>query len=136
MHPMSTSFLTDYDLYLLREGTHLRAWERLGAHLRSVDGVAGTHFAVWAPSAREVSAIGDWNGWGHGVDPLSPTGDSGIWQGFVPGVGQGAELVQDRFAADGRSVRQTREHAERRLDAFRNPPIQLDQACCAGKRQG
>jgi len=87
---MTSSFLTDYDLYLLREGTHLRAWERLGAHRRTVDGVRGTHFAVWAPSAREVSAIGDWNGWRHGVDPLSPTGESGIWQGFVPGLEPGA----------------------------------------------
>jgi 1,4-alpha-glucan branching enzyme len=82
--------LSDYDLYLLREGTHLRAWERLGAHPMSQEGVAGTHFAVWAPNARDVSVIGDFNDWRHGAFWLSPTGDSGIWQGFVPGVAHGA----------------------------------------------
>jgi 1,4-alpha-glucan branching enzyme len=83
-------FLTDYDLYLLREGTHLRAWERLGAHPIEQDGVTGTHFAVWAPEAREVSVIGDFNGWRHGANPLTPAGESGVWRGFVPGVGAGA----------------------------------------------
>jgi 1,4-alpha-glucan branching enzyme len=82
--------LSDYDLYLLREGTHLRAWERLGAHPMSQEGVAGTHFAVWAPNARDVSVIGDFNGWRHGAFWLSPTGDSGIWQGFIPGVVHGS----------------------------------------------
>ncbi len=87
---MTGPFLTDYDLYLLREGTHLRAWERLGAHPATVGGVEGAHFAVWAPNAREISVIGDFNAWRHGAHPLRPTGDSGIWQGFVPGVGHGA----------------------------------------------
>jgi 1,4-alpha-glucan branching enzyme len=87
---MSASFLTDYDLYLLREGTHLRAWERLGAHRMEQDGVLGTHFAVWAPNAREVSVVGDFNHWRHGETPLSPTADSGLWQGFVPELGAGA----------------------------------------------
>src|SRR5437016_2214903 len=87
---MSAAFLTDFDLHLLREGTHLRAWERLGAHLLEREGVPGTHFAVWAPNARDVSVIGDFNGWRHGAAPLAPTGDSGIWQGFVPGVQSGA----------------------------------------------
>ena len=87
---MNESFLTDFDLHLLREGTHLRAWERLGAHPIERDGVLGTHFAVWAPNAREVAVIGDFNAWRHGAFWLSPTGDSGIWQGFVPGVGPGA----------------------------------------------
>ena len=87
---MATGFITDYDLYLLREGTHLRAWERLGAHPGEVDGARGTHFAVWAPAAREVSVVGDWNRWRHGADPLSMIAESGIWQGFVPGVAEGA----------------------------------------------
>ena len=82
--------LSGFDLYLLREGTHLRAWERLGAHPMERDGVSGTHFAVWAPNAREVAVIGDFNGWRHGAFWLNPTADSGIWQGFVPGVGHGA----------------------------------------------
>jgi 1,4-alpha-glucan branching enzyme len=83
-------FLTDYDLYLLREGTHLRAWERLGAHPIEQDAVRGTHFAVWAPEAREVSVIGDFNGWRHDANPLLPAGESGVWRGFVAGVEPGA----------------------------------------------
>jgi 1,4-alpha-glucan branching enzyme len=83
-------FLTEYDLYLLREGTHLSAWEKLGAHPITQDGVAGTHFAVWAPDADQASVIGDFNGWRHGANPLAPAGDSGIWRGFVAGVAPGA----------------------------------------------
>jgi 1,4-alpha-glucan branching enzyme len=83
-------FLTEYDLYLLREGTHLSAWEKLGAHPITQGGVAGTHFAVWAPDADEASVIGDFNGWRHGANPLTPAADSGIWRGFVAGVAPGA----------------------------------------------
>ena len=64
--------LTDLDLYLWSEGTHYRAYEKLGAHVTRHKGVAGTHFAVWAPNAREVSVIGDFNGWRPGVNPLAP----------------------------------------------------------------
>src|SRR5690606_14387653 len=72
------------------EGSHLRLYEKLGAHPAVVDGVAGTRFAVWAPNAASVSVIGDWNGWNREADPLHPRGSSGIWEGFVPGVGPGA----------------------------------------------
>ena len=58
--------LTDYDLHLLTEGTHLRSYEKLGAHVIEVDGVRGTNFALWAPNAKEVSVIGDFNGWKPG----------------------------------------------------------------------
>src|SRR6516225_4488576 len=58
---MTGTFLSDLDVHLLREGTHLRAWEKLGAHPMERDGVRGTQFAVWAPNAREVSVIGDFN---------------------------------------------------------------------------
>ncbi|MFP4148496.1 MAG: 1,4-alpha-glucan branching protein GlgB [Nitriliruptoraceae bacterium] len=89
-----TSPITDDDLFLFNEGTHLRLWEKLGAHLATdEDGVDGVHFAVWAPNAREVTVIGDFNGW----DRHSPEGRmwargvSGIWERFVPGatVGDG-----------------------------------------------
>ncbi|MFP4234020.1 MAG: 1,4-alpha-glucan branching protein GlgB [Nitriliruptoraceae bacterium] len=89
-----TSLITDDDLFLFNEGTHLRLWEKLGAHLATdEDGVDGVHFAVWAPNAREVTVIGDFNGW----DRHSPEGRmwargvSGIWERFVPGatVGDG-----------------------------------------------
>jgi 1,4-alpha-glucan branching enzyme len=87
---VTTATLTDFDVYLWAEGTHHRAYEKLGAHLTERDGVAGTRFAVWAPAAREVSVIGVFNHWRPGVHPLHPVASSGIWEGFVPGVGQGA----------------------------------------------
>ncbi|MBI2805259.1 MAG: 1,4-alpha-glucan branching protein GlgB [Planctomycetes bacterium] len=86
---MST-FLTDYDLYLLGEGNHNRIYEKLGAHLLTLDGVAGTHFAVWAPNAHEVCVVGDFNGWRHGAFYLNSRGNSGVWDGFIPHVGVGA----------------------------------------------
>jgi 1,4-alpha-glucan branching enzyme len=80
--------LTDQDIYLFREGTHGRMYERLGARL-AADG-SGVHFAVWAPNASEVSVIGDWNGWNAGANRLAPRSDhSGIWEGSVPGAGHG-----------------------------------------------
>jgi len=88
-------FLSDYDLHLLAEGTHYRAWEKLGAHLVEEDGLPGTHFAVWAPNAEKVAVIGDFNGWDGSANPLVSTGNSGYWKGFVPGVGQGALYKYD-----------------------------------------
>lgn len=97
---MSALQLTDFDQYLWNEGTYLRSYEKLGAHLTEQDGTLGTHFAVWAPNAERVSVIGDFNGWQRGVHWLSATGSSGIWQGFVPHVGQGAlykYAIESRF---------------------------------------
>ena len=80
--------LSDQDIYLFREGTHGRMYERLGARL-AADG-SGAHFAVWAPNAAQVSVIGDWNGWNGEANRLAPRGDhSGIWEGSVPGVRHG-----------------------------------------------
>jgi 1,4-alpha-glucan branching enzyme len=85
------SRLTDYDVYLFREGKHFRLYEKLGAHPMEVDGTAGTLFAVWAPNAERVSVIGDFNGWDPEAHPLAPRWDgSGIWEGFIPGVGHGS----------------------------------------------
>jgi 1,4-alpha-glucan branching enzyme len=84
------SLLTADDLYLFNEGSHYRLYEKLGAHPLTVDGVPGTYFAVWAPNAREVSVIGDFNGWKRGRHPLRPRESSGIWEGFLGGVGAGA----------------------------------------------
>ena len=78
--------LTDGDLYLFNEGTHRRLADKLGAH---VLGQGGTAFAVWAPSARSVSVVGDWNGWDRAADPLEPRGSSGIWAGVVPAAAAG-----------------------------------------------
>lgn len=83
------SLLTDDDLFLFNEGSHYRLYEKLGAHLMTVDGVDGTYFAVWAPNARQVSVIGDFNGWDRRTHPLRSKGQSGIWEGFIAGVGRG-----------------------------------------------
>ena len=85
----ATSRLSDDDLYLFNEGSHFRLADKLGAHLRTVDGQAGVHFSVWAPNAESVSVIGDFNGWDKVTHPLAPRGVSGIWERFVPGVGHG-----------------------------------------------
>lgn len=84
------SLLGDDDLYLFNEGSHLHLYNHLGSHLRTVDGVEGTSFAVWAPNASQVSVIGDFNGWNGDSHPLHPRGSSGIWEGFIPGVGHGS----------------------------------------------
>ncbi len=88
--------LTEQDIYLFREGTYFRAYDKLGAHLVTGDAVrgpdgAGTHFAVWAPNAARVSVVGDFNHWRPDAHALEPRGDSsGIWSAFVPGVRAGA----------------------------------------------
>ncbi|MDP8958645.1 MAG: 1,4-alpha-glucan branching protein GlgB [Actinomycetota bacterium] len=84
------SLLSAQDLYLFNEGTHYQLYEKLGAHPREVAGQAGTHFALWAPNARAVSVMGDFNGWDKESHRLRPKGDSGIWEGFVAGVERGA----------------------------------------------
>lgn len=83
--------ITDLDVFLFREGTHFQLFEKLGSHLTTIQGVEGTYFALWAPNAKQVSVIGDFNGWNRTMHPLFPRWDSsGIWEGFIPGVKQGA----------------------------------------------
>jgi 1,4-alpha-glucan branching enzyme len=81
--------LTDYELYLHAEGTNLESYRTLGAHLMAVEGVDGVRFAVWAPNAKVVSVIGDFNDWDRTRHPMRQR-NSGIWEIFVPGIGQGA----------------------------------------------
>jgi 1,4-alpha-glucan branching enzyme len=87
---VSTAELSDLDVYLWAEGTHVRAYEKLGAHPARRRGVAGTRFAVWAPDAERVSVVGDFNGWRPGADEMHPVDSTGIWEAFLPGVGVGA----------------------------------------------
>ena len=82
--------LTEFDLYLMGEGRHYDAYEKLGAHLKTIDGVPGVHFAVWAPNARRVSVVGDFNRWDGRVNPMRFRGSSGIWELFLPELGEGA----------------------------------------------
>jgi 1,4-alpha-glucan branching enzyme len=84
------TLLSEDDLYLFNEGTHTRLYRKLGSHLAEYNGKQGTYFAVWAPDADAVSVIGDFNGWERGAAPLQARGSSGIWEGFIEGVGQGA----------------------------------------------
>jgi len=84
------SLLTDHDIYLFKEGNHFGLYEKLGSHILTVDGKEGVLFAVWAPNAASVSVIGDFNLWDKKAHKLQVRGDgSGIWEGFIPGVGQG-----------------------------------------------
>ena len=81
--------LGETDFHLLAEGTHARLYDKLGAHPALEDGRAGTRFTVWAPNAEAVDVVGDWNDWRPGQAPLRVIADTGVWQGFVPGVGPG-----------------------------------------------
>ncbi|HVY45340.1 MAG TPA: 1,4-alpha-glucan branching enzyme, partial [Minicystis sp.] len=88
------------DLHLAAEGTHLDLHHRMGAHGRTIDGVRGTAFAVWAPAARRVSVTGDFNGWDGRLHAMRRLGD-GVWEIFVPGVGQGALYKFEIKTAEG-----------------------------------
>jgi 1,4-alpha-glucan branching enzyme len=81
--------LSDYDLYLLGEGTHHKTYEKLGAHLTEVNGVSGVSFAVWAPNAKRVSIVGNFNQWDGREHPLRTRGATGIWEIFLPGLCEG-----------------------------------------------
>jgi 1,4-alpha-glucan branching enzyme len=80
-----TQWITDFDKYLLGEGTHERAYEKMGAHVVELDGQKGVHFAVWAPNARNVYVIGEFNGWNGESHPMN-SNDSGVWTLFIPGL--------------------------------------------------
>jgi len=85
------SLFTDFDINLFKAGKHYKLYEKFGSHIVTVDGVTGTYFAVWAPSAKSVTVIGDFNFWIEGEHPLNVRwDDSGIWEGFIPNVGIGS----------------------------------------------
>jgi 1,4-alpha-glucan branching enzyme len=95
------SLFTDFDIDLFKAGKHFKLYEKLGAHLLEVDGVQGCYFAVWAPSAKNVSVVGDFNYWVEGQHPLQVRWDSsGIWEGFIPGIDKGTKYkfkIQSKY---------------------------------------
>ena len=100
MSGATTTLITEYDLYLFGEGNHTRIYDRLGAHLTAVEGVEGAHFAVWAPNARRVSVVGDFNAWDGRKHIMRPLGESGVWATFVPGVTEGQRYKYELHTRD------------------------------------
>ncbi|HEV7767231.1 MAG TPA: 1,4-alpha-glucan branching protein GlgB [Thermoanaerobaculia bacterium] len=94
------SLLTDWDIHLFNEGTHHKLWEKLGSHI--VDG--GVMFAVWAPNAQQVSVVGDFNDWNPESHPLRERVGSGIWEGFIPGLGRGTTYKYNIHSRNGYRV--------------------------------
>ena len=100
-HLPAISLLGDKDFYLFNEGSHTRLYDKFGAHLMRVDGQEGTYFAVWAPNAERVFVSGSFNDWSQQSHPLTPKGNSGVWEGFIPGLGVGTlykYVIHSRFA--------------------------------------
>ena len=114
--------LGEVDLHLIGEGRHERLWTVLGAHVRTFETaggpVTGTSFAVWAPNARGVSVVGDFCGWNPTALPMRAVGSSGVWELFVPDVGDGAHYKYCVRGADGRTV----DHADPMAAATEVPP--------------
>ncbi len=92
--------LTDFDIHLLAEGTHFDQHEKLGSHLSRIGGAQGVTFAVWAPNAERVSVVGDFNRWDGRAHPMRNRGECGIWEIFIPGLGEG-EIYKYEIRARG-----------------------------------
>ena len=120
--------LGELDLHLVGEGSHQDLWERLGAHPREIDGAAGVAFTVWAPSARSVSVVGDWNGWDGRVHPMRTLGSSGIWELFVPAVAEGSRYKFEIRGADG----SLRLKADPEATAAEHPPKTASEVFTSG----
>jgi 1,4-alpha-glucan branching enzyme len=93
--------LGELDLHLMGEGRHEAIYDKLGAHVREIDGITGTAFAVWAPAARSVSVVGDFNSWDGRIHPMRSMGTGGIWELFIPGVGEGQNYKYEIKTGDG-----------------------------------
>ena len=86
----NVDYITEHDIYLLKEGSHYRLYDKLGAHIMINGKENGATFALWAPNAENVSVTGDFNGWDRKSHSLNVRQDgSGIWEGFIPGIEQG-----------------------------------------------
>ncbi len=98
------SQLSEFDLHLMREGTHYRTWEKLGAHVVSNEGVEGVRFVVWAPNASRVSVVGDFNRWDGRRHAMRKHEGNGLWEIFVPGVKEGDNYKYEVFPGNGNLV--------------------------------
>ena len=96
--------LTEFDLHLLGEGTHVEAFNKLGSRVVEHDGVSGVAFAVWAPNARAINVVGDFNQWNGAQHPMRQLNSSGYWEAFVPRLAAGAAYKFEVFGADGHTV--------------------------------
>ncbi len=112
--------LSDMDKYLIGEGTHKELWRAVGAHVTKHQGCDGVHFAVWAPNARRVSVIGDFNMWDGRRHPMRPAGETGIWEIFIPEITEGAAYKYQVVGADG----QARDKADPVGFGSQHPPEQ------------
>jgi 1,4-alpha-glucan branching enzyme len=99
--------LGETDLYLFGKGDERRIYDKLGAQLRTIDGVAGTSFAVWAPNAQRVSVVGNFNNWDGRFHPMRNLGSSGVWEIFIPSVGEGSLYKFEILDAHGHVVVKT-----------------------------
>ncbi|KPP83826.1 MAG: 1,4-alpha-glucan branching enzyme GlgB [Rhodobacteraceae bacterium HLUCCA08] len=96
--------LGQIDQHLIGEGRHQALWQALGAHVTECDGVAGTHFAVWAPNAARVSVVGDFNAWDGRVHAMRRVGETGVWEVFLPGPGAGSLYKYEIAPRDGAPI--------------------------------
>jgi 1,4-alpha-glucan branching enzyme len=96
--------LGDIDLHLVGEGSHRRIYEKLGAHVRKEKGISGVSFAVWAPNARSVRVVGDFNSWDGRLHPMRSLGPSGVWELFIPDIGEGTYYKFEVVSAQGKLV--------------------------------
>jgi len=102
------TLLTELDIYLFKQGNHAKIYEKLGAHHVIVNGVEGTHFAVWAPNAKKVSVVGDFNGWNNDANLMNVRwDDSGIWETFIPGLASGT-LYKYRIVSNDNNYQVTK----------------------------
>jgi 1,4-alpha-glucan branching enzyme len=99
--------LGELDIYLWRENKHERIWEKMGAHMREVNGVRGVAFTVWAPSAEGVSVVGNFNSWDGRLDMMRMMGDSGVWELFIPDLDEGLIYKFEVHGADGSALMKT-----------------------------
>ncbi|MDE6790468.1 MAG: 1,4-alpha-glucan branching enzyme, partial [Clostridia bacterium] len=99
-------FFGELDRYLFHHGTHYELYEKMGAHIRCIDGVWGTHFVVWAPNARAICVVSDGNGWTPWRDIMEKVDDS-IWELFVPGMCEGVKYKYLVVREDGSELYKT-----------------------------